>query len=116
METYSNLLVDEEHDREYRRLIVQESIFENELYVMDKNAAEIETLMKQAFYLYKAMERLDVDEELKSCALDLSLIHICAAVHLFHHLGGLRDLRSRHIHLRRRSESDPVSYTHLEYT
>lgn len=72
METYSNLLVDEEHDREYRRLIVQESIFENELYVMDKNAAEIETLMKQAFYLYKAMERLDADEELKSCALDIS--------------------------------------------
>ena len=37
-----------------------------------KNAAEIETLMKQAFYLYKAMERLDADEELKSCALDIS--------------------------------------------
>lgn len=72
METYSNLLVDEEHDREYRRLIVQESIFENELYVMDKNAAEIEMLMKQAFSLYRSMEDLDVPKELKDCALDIS--------------------------------------------
>lgn len=72
MEAYSSLLIREEHDREYRRLIVQESIFENELYVMDKNTAEIEELMKQAFQLYKAMEGLDVPAELKDTALDIS--------------------------------------------
>ncbi len=72
MEAYSNILIREEHDREYRRLIVQESIFENELYVMDKNAAEIEELMKQAFQLYKAMDGLEVPAELKASALDIS--------------------------------------------
>ena len=59
LETYSNLLIKEEHDKEYRKLIVQASIFESELHVMEKNAAEIEDIMRQAFSLYKSMEAIN---------------------------------------------------------
>lgn len=72
METYSNLLIKEEHDREYRKLIVQASIFESELHVMEKNAAEIEDIMRQAFVLYKSMEGINAPKELKDCSLDIS--------------------------------------------
>lgn len=72
MEAYSSLLVKEEHDAEYKRLIVQASIFESELHVMEKNAAEIEEIMKQAYTLYKAMEEINAPKELKNRSLDIS--------------------------------------------
>lgn len=72
METYTNLLIKEEHDKEYRKLIVQASVFESELHVMDKNASEIEAIMRQAFSLYKAMETMDAPQELKDTSLDIS--------------------------------------------
>lgn len=72
METYSNLLIKEEHDKEYRKLIVQASIFESELHVMEKNAAEIEDIMRQAFALYKSMEGINAPKELKNSSLDIS--------------------------------------------
>lgn len=72
LEAYSNLLLKEEHDKEYRRLIIQASIFESELHVMEKNAAEIEDIMKQAFTLYKSMEGINAPKELKDCSLDIS--------------------------------------------
>ncbi|MEE0742249.1 MAG: ATP-binding protein [Emergencia sp.] len=72
MEFYSNLLLKQEHDREYRRLIVQASIFESELYVMEKNAAEIEDIMRQSFALYKSIEAMDLPRELKTASLEVS--------------------------------------------
>lgn len=72
MEAYSNLLVKQEHDKEYRKLIVQASIFESELHVMEKNAAEIEDIMRQAFNLYKSMEGINAPKSLKDCSLDIS--------------------------------------------
>lgn len=71
-DTYSNLLIKEEHDAEYKRLIVQASILESELYVMEKNASEIEEIMKKAFEIYKAMEKIDVPVELRNSALEIS--------------------------------------------
>lgn len=72
METYSNLLVKNEHDEEYRRLLSQASVFESELHVMEKNVVEIEDIMKQAFQLYKSMESMGVPEELRKQSLDIS--------------------------------------------
>ncbi|MGF6376509.1 two-component system sensor histidine kinase YcbA [Clostridiales Family XIII bacterium PM5-7] len=72
LETYSNLLVKKEHDEEYRKLIVQASVLESEIYVMEKNAAEVEEIMKQAFQLYKSMEAFDVPKELRQQSLDIS--------------------------------------------
>lgn len=72
IEVYSNLLLKQEHDREYRKLLVQTSIFESELHVMEKNVAEIEEIMKQAYDLYKSMENIDAPKELKECSLNIS--------------------------------------------
>lgn len=65
LETYSSLLLRQEHDREYRRLLVQASIFESELYVMEKNAAEIEDIMKTAFGLHQEMKEMPVPADVK---------------------------------------------------
>lgn len=65
LETYSSLLLRQEHDREYRRLLVQASIFESELYVMEKNAAEIEDIMKTAFGLHQEMKEMPVSADVK---------------------------------------------------
>ncbi|MDD4377893.1 MAG: sensor histidine kinase [Eubacteriales bacterium] len=72
METYSSLLIKQEHDEEYKKLIVLASILENELYIMDKNANEIEDIMKQAFELYKKMEQIKAPRELIESSLDIS--------------------------------------------
>lgn len=72
METYSNLLVREENNKEYRRLISQASIFEGELHIMEKNAAEIEDIMKQAFELYKTMQEMGAPARLQEQSLDIS--------------------------------------------
>lgn len=72
MEAYSNLLVKREQDKEFQRLVVQASVFESELHVMEKTAAEIEDIMRQAYNLYKAMEKLDVPKELQRQSLDIS--------------------------------------------
>ncbi len=65
LETYSSLLLRQEHDREYRRLLVQASIFESELYIMEKNAAEIEDIMKTAFGLHQEMKEMPVSADVK---------------------------------------------------
>lgn len=72
LEAYSTLLLKKEHDQEYRKLIVQASVLESELHIMEKNAAEIETIMKQAFSLYKAMEAINAPKELRNQSLDIS--------------------------------------------
>lgn len=72
METYSNLLVRQEHDAEYRTLMVQASILESELHVMKKNMTEIEAIMKKAYNLYKQMNELDAPKELIEGSLEIS--------------------------------------------
>ena len=72
METYSNLLVNEEHDKEYHRLIEQASIFESELYLMEKNSSEIEDIMKRAYGLYKSMDKFDIPDDIKKSALEVA--------------------------------------------
>lgn len=72
MEAHSNLLLQEEHDKEYKKLLVQASILEGELYVMEKNAAEIEEIMRQAFRLYNSMSVTQAPREMKNLALDIS--------------------------------------------
>lgn len=69
LETYSSLLLRQENDREYRRLLVQASIVESELYVMEKNAAEIEDIMKTAFGLHQEMREMSVSADVKKKGL-----------------------------------------------
>lgn len=72
LDAYSNLLIKEEHDEEYKRLIVQASVLESELHVMEKNAYEIEDIMKKAFDIYKAMGKINAPLDLRNAALEIS--------------------------------------------
>lgn len=72
IESYSSFLVREEHNKEYKRLVVLTSIFESEVYLMNKNAESIERIMKKAFSLYKALEKLDTPPKYKEISLDIS--------------------------------------------
>jgi len=72
IEAYSSFLVKKEHDEEYLRLLTQASIFESELHIMEKNAFEIEDIMKNAYNLYKSMEEINAPKELKDASLDIS--------------------------------------------
>ena len=72
IEYYSRILVDLEHDKEYKRLMTQTSIIEAELYLMEKNTVEIEHIMKQAYDLNRTMRTEDVREELQRTSLDIA--------------------------------------------
>ena len=72
IESYSSLLLRQEHDAEYRRLFILASLFESELYIMDKGAREIESLMKKAYTLYRGMEQEAVPERFKDVSLDIA--------------------------------------------
>ena len=68
----SRILVDLEHDKEYKRLLTQTSIIESELYLMEKNTVEIEHIMKQAYDLNRTMRSEEVREELQRTSLDIA--------------------------------------------
>lgn len=72
IETYSNFLVDEEHNEEYKKLLIQASVFYDELHLMDKNVADIESVMKNAYELNQNMQKLDVPEVMKNMALNIA--------------------------------------------
>lgn len=72
MERYSSLLLDEEHNREYRRLLAQSAIYVSELHIMEKNVSEIENIMVEAYSLYKSVNRDDFPQEVKDKALDIA--------------------------------------------
>jgi hypothetical protein len=57
---YSRILVDLEHDKEYKRLLTQTSIIESELYLMEKNTVEIEHIMKEAYDLNRTLREENV--------------------------------------------------------
>lgn len=72
IEYYTRILVDQEHDREYKRLLTQTSIIEGELYLMEKNTVEIEHIMKQAYDLNHSLRDEDVPQDLQRASLDIA--------------------------------------------
>ena len=48
IERYSNILLQHEMDEEFKRLVVQTSKLDGEVYIIDKNIAEMEAVMQQA--------------------------------------------------------------------
>ncbi len=72
IEYHSRILVDLEHDKEYKRLLTQTSIIESELYLMEKNTVEIEHIMKEAYELNRTMRQEAVREELQRTSLDIA--------------------------------------------
>lgn len=113
MEAYSNLLLRQEHDKEYRKLLIQASVFESELYVMEKNTAEIEDIMRQAFELYRDMEKLQAPQSLRDRALDISKNAHEVKGDYLNILDVLKDTYLDGVHERKMSMRDIISIERL---
>ena len=77
IERYSNLLLQHEMDEEFKRLLLQTSKLDGEMYIIDKNIGEMENVMKQTYRLYKELEADEqVPPHFKKEALSIArLIH-----------------------------------------
>ncbi len=77
IERYSNILLQHEMDEEFKRLVVQTSKLDGEVYIIDKNIAEMEAVMQQAYRLYKELEAdAQVPPHFKKEALSIArLVH-----------------------------------------
>lgn len=70
--SYRRFLLNEEHEERYKKLMVMASVFNSEVYFMNKNIVEIEDVMKKAFALYKGLsDNIEADEG-KRLALDIA--------------------------------------------
>lgn len=72
MKYYKSFLVKEEHEERYRKLILLTSSFKSEIYFMNKNASEIEDVMKKSFSAYEIVSKNHYSEELKNLTLDIA--------------------------------------------
>lgn len=72
IDAYGNLLVGQERDAEYRRLLTQASTVIGELRVMNKNVAEVEAVMKQAYDLYYQIKDQDIPEDVTQEILSIA--------------------------------------------
>ena len=72
MNRYSSLLVDEEHNKDYQRLLAQSAVYVSELHIMEKNVSEIEKIMVEAYSLYKTAKDADLPQELKDKSLEIA--------------------------------------------
>lgn len=77
IECYSNILLQHEMDEEFKRLLLQTSKLDGEMYIIDKNIVEMEDVMKQTYQLYKELEADEqVPPHFKKEALSIArLIH-----------------------------------------
>ncbi len=66
---YNFLLVREEHEERYRKLILITSNVKSEIYFMKKNKADIEDIMKKAYYLYKTLSENNYPIEFENTSL-----------------------------------------------
>lgn len=72
MRYYRSFLIKEEHEERYRRLILLTSLFKSEIYFMNKNAAEIEDVMRKSFSVYEIVSKEHYPDELKNLTLDIA--------------------------------------------
>lgn len=61
---FSVLVVREEHEKNYRHLLLMTSNFWSEIFFMEKNINYIEQLMAKAFNMYRYAESTGADEEI----------------------------------------------------
>ncbi|WPC43688.1 ATP-binding protein [Clostridium sp. JS66] len=66
---YNYLLVREEHEERYRKLILITSNVKSEIYFMKKNKMDIEDVMKKAYYLYKRLSENNYPIEFENTSL-----------------------------------------------
>ncbi|MCB2339010.1 sensor histidine kinase [Clostridium estertheticum] len=69
---YKSLLIKEEHEERYKKLILMTSSIKSEIYFMNKNNSDIEDVMKKAYLLYKTISQQKYPSELKNLSLDIA--------------------------------------------
>lgn len=69
---YKSLLEKAEHEENYKKLVLMASTFNSEVYFMEKNMNEIEDIMKNAFTLYKTLERENYPKSLQNITLEIA--------------------------------------------
>lgn len=67
---YRQLLFHQEHEERYRRLFLMTAELKTELYLLKKNAEDIETVMSNAYRLYESLP--EENEEERSLALGVA--------------------------------------------
>ncbi|WP_123052621.1 ATP-binding protein [Clostridium sp. JN-1] len=72
MKYYRSFLIKEEHEERYRKLILLTSSFKSEIYFMNKNASEIEDVMKKSFSVYEIVSKNNYPEKLRDLTLDIA--------------------------------------------
>lgn len=73
MKNYKSLLVREEHEERYIKLMMLTSTFKSEIYFMEKNMTFIEDLMQKAYNLYRMTEGLEGNQDIKDLSLQISM-------------------------------------------
>ncbi|WP_324824274.1 ATP-binding protein [Sinanaerobacter sp. ZZT-01] len=69
---YKSLLSATEHEERYRKLVLITSKIKSEIYFMNKNNADIETVMKKAYNLYKELSKSKYEEDLRNDSLEVA--------------------------------------------
>jgi len=69
---YSLLLIKEEHEERYRKLILVISKVKSEIYFMNKNKTDIEHVMKKAYYLHKTLSENGYPIEFANTSLEVA--------------------------------------------
>lgn len=72
IEAYGNLLINQERDREYQRLLGQASIITDETWLMEKNVSEVEDVMKKAYDLYNRIKDQGYPDDVAGDVLELA--------------------------------------------
>ena len=72
MQSFHQLLIQQEHEQRYRRLFLMTANLKTELYFLKKDAEEVEQVMAHAYKLYEQLEGQDVPEELRALALSIA--------------------------------------------
>ncbi len=69
---YKSFLANQDHELRYKKLMVMASVFNAEVYFMNKNMVEIEDVMQKAFTLYRTVEKENYPEEMRCLSLDIA--------------------------------------------
>lgn len=72
IEYYSKILLRQEYEEQYRRLLRQASTIEDEIRVMEKNVTEVEEVMKKAYSLYQEMKDEKFPTSVSDKVLDIA--------------------------------------------
>ena len=72
LDLYKSLLEKQEHEENYKKLLLMTATLNSEVYFMQKNMNEIEDIMKNAFTLYRTLQEDNYPKELQNTSLSIA--------------------------------------------